>query len=177
MDTVTKLRELLGRALDERSGFFDARHEAAFRLFNGFTEGLPELVVDLYGRTLVIHDYSEVVEKPGIVDSLEGPEGEAEGRTTVALAREFYGERLPWIEAILLKSRSGRSIEERNGVWLIGESPDRAIREHGVRYAIDLRTNLDAGHAGAAGRFDRLKEIALICAFAIKTTEIGRAHV
>lgn len=33
---------------------------------------------------------------------------------------------------------------------------------------IALRTNLDAGHTGAAGRFDRLKEVALAYAFAIK---------
>ena len=33
---------------------------------------------------------------------------------------------------------------------------------------IVLKTNMDAGHAGAAGRFDRLKEVALAYAFAIK---------
>jgi hypothetical protein len=33
---------------------------------------------------------------------------------------------------------------------------------------IAFRTNLDAGHAGAAGRFDRLREVALAYAFAIK---------
>jgi oligopeptidase B len=33
---------------------------------------------------------------------------------------------------------------------------------------IAFRTNLDAGHAGAAGRFDRLREVALGYAFAIK---------
>jgi oligopeptidase B len=33
---------------------------------------------------------------------------------------------------------------------------------------IAFRTDLDAGHAGAAGRFDRLKEVALAYAFAIK---------
>ncbi len=34
-----------------------------------------------------------------------------------------------------------------------------------------LRTNLDAGHGGAAGRFDRLKEVALSYAFAIEAVE------
>ena len=33
---------------------------------------------------------------------------------------------------------------------------------------IAFRTNLDAGHAGAVGRFDRLREVALAYAFAIK---------
>jgi oligopeptidase B len=36
---------------------------------------------------------------------------------------------------------------------------------------IVLRTNMDAGHGGAPGRFDRLKEIALGYAFAIATVE------
>ncbi len=37
-----------------------------------------------------------------------------------------------------------------------------------------LRTNMDAGHGGASGRFDRLKEVALAYAFALMIT--GRAQ-
>ena len=33
-----------------------------------------------------------------------------------------------------------------------------------------LKTNMDAGHGGAAGRFDRLKEVALVQAFALLAT-------
>jgi oligopeptidase B len=39
---------------------------------------------------------------------------------------------------------------------------------------IAFRTDLDAGHAGAAGRFDRLKEVALTYAFAIKVAGAAR---
>jgi oligopeptidase B len=41
------------------------------------------------------------------------------------------------------------------------------------RSLIAFRTNLEAGHGGAAGRFDRLKEVALAYAFAL--TRVGRA--
>jgi protease II len=36
-----------------------------------------------------------------------------------------------------------------------------------------LSYNLDAGHAGAAGRFDRLREVALAYAFAIKVAGVS----
>jgi len=36
-----------------------------------------------------------------------------------------------------------------------------------------LRTNMDAGHGGAAGRFDRLDEVALVYLFALKTVGLA----
>jgi oligopeptidase B len=38
---------------------------------------------------------------------------------------------------------------------------------------IVFRTNMDAGHAGASGRFDRLHETAFATAFALKA--VGRS--
>src|SRR3954464_11139651 len=40
-----------------------------------------------------------------------------------------------------------------------------------------LRIYMEAGHGGAAGRFDRLEEVALIYAFAIKAVEGGFADL
>jgi oligopeptidase B len=43
------------------------------------------------------------------------------------------------------------------------------LREHQQGDApIIFRTNLEAGHGGASGRFERLKEVALIYAFLVQ---------
>jgi oligopeptidase B len=42
------------------------------------------------------------------------------------------------------------------------------LRTHNIGSApVLLKTNMDAGHGGAAGRFDRLDEIAEVFAFAL----------
>jgi oligopeptidase B len=45
------------------------------------------------------------------------------------------------------------------------------LREHETGETLTLlRTNMEAGHAGASGRFDRLKEVALSYGFALKVS-------
>lgn len=119
------LEGLLHGALTARGGLFDPRHEVAFRLFNGFTEGCPTLAVDIYASTLVLHDYAEA---PDMVDA----------------AQRFYRSQLPWIDSVLLKKRNSPEAVERNGTLIVGDSLARKIREQGVWYAINLQLNRDA---------------------------------
>jgi oligopeptidase B len=51
----------------------------------------------------------------------------------------------------------------------------RRLRTNGKLIA--FRTNLDAGHGGAAGRFDYLREVALAYAFAIKIAGVDGPEV
>ncbi|MGD8403682.1 MAG: class I SAM-dependent methyltransferase [Anaerolineales bacterium] len=113
-----------------RADLFDARHESAFRLFNGFYEGYPDLALDVYARTLVIHNYADP------------PEG---GIPAIDTARDFLSSNLPWLRTVILKTRHSPSPDERRGRVIKGEEPDRKVREQGLWYAIDLTMNRDTG--------------------------------
>ena len=127
--TRLPLADALAPALAARADLFDSRHESAFRLFNGFYEGQPELVADLYGRTLVLHDYAD---PPGEADAL------------IEQAADFYRTRLPWLRAVLVKARHGETDEVRKGIVTEGIEPDHHVQENGVWYAINLQLNQDA---------------------------------
>lgn len=103
--------------------------ESAYRLFSGFREGDPSLVIDRYHKTLVIFDHS--------------PKGAVESQTMDALT-DGINAIYPDIDSILLKSRNAAQPELRRGIFLRGKESDRWIREAGIRYAIDLQMNQDA---------------------------------
>ncbi len=121
------ITQQLAAALTLRKSLFDARHTAAFRLFNGFLEGYPELVIDLYGQTAVIHDYAK-----------------SDDETSVVAAREWLTTTMSWLDAILLKRRHGTTDTMRNGQLIYGTQLTRKVQEHGVWYAVDLTMNRDA---------------------------------
>jgi 23S rRNA (cytosine1962-C5)-methyltransferase len=127
--SAEQITATLDRALAAREELFDPRHEAAFRLFNGFTEGCPDLAVDLYAATILIHNYADPPE---------------EGASIVEAARQFFQSRLPWVRATILKTRNGSTAQEKMGSLVYGTAPDRRAREHGVWYALDLFMNRDA---------------------------------
>lgn len=120
---------LLEKAIGARASLFDARHEAAFRLFNGFTEGNPDLAIDLYASTLLIHNYAD---------------DPAQGNLLVEQAQQFLQSALDWLRAGIVKTRNGRTQEEKRGRLLFGEKIATKIKEHGVWYSIDLTMNRDA---------------------------------
>jgi 23S rRNA (cytosine1962-C5)-methyltransferase len=126
---MTSITQLLEQALDVRKSLFDSRHQSAFRLFNGFSEGNPNLVIDLYASTFVFHNYSDDV---------------AQGSSLVKETQGFLLDQFSWLRAGILKTRNGRTQEEKRGQLLFGEKPDRKIQEHGVWYAVDLTMNRDA---------------------------------
>jgi len=128
MDSVT-IKAFLEHALAARADLLDERHEFAFRLFNGFYEGYPDLVVDVYARTLVIYNYAD---KP------------ADGHLAVEAARTFLHSNLPWLRTVVLKTRNSSRSDERRGKVIEGDTPDRKICEHGFWYAVDLMMSRDA---------------------------------
>ena len=126
--TVTRL---LQKAIDARESLFDARHENAFRLFNGFTEGNPHLSLDLFAGTVIFHNYHP--------DVSEGMDLVKEAQTCLENHPFLSG----WLHAGIVKSRNSESQNERRGTLLFGQAADRKITEHGVWYALDLTMNRD----------------------------------
>lgn len=115
----------------EHPALFEAPHEAAFRLFHGFVEGDPSLVIELFARCVVVHDHSA------------SPEGDG---AKVRAAVELLFARCPWLTTAVWKRRRAEEPAHRNGYLLRGErgALPAFVREHGVAYAVDLLMNRDA---------------------------------
>ena len=120
---------LLERAVQARAQFFDSPHESAFRLFNGFLEGDPDVVIDLYAQTLVLHNYAQ------------DPNSSA---VKLQEAQAWLLQRFPWIRCVVLKTRAAAEMQDQRGRIVYGQNPDRQVREYGVWYALDLTLNIDA---------------------------------
>jgi len=119
---------LLEKALASRKHLFDTSHESAFRFFNGFTEGYPDLALDIYGQTLVVHNYAD---DPN------------QSQTLIQEVTGFLQTSLNWLRAGIIKTRNGSTLEEKRGNLLFGTEIDRKIKEHEAWYAIDLTLNRD----------------------------------
>jgi len=128
------LRSLLEEAFTARQEWLKDAEDGAVRLFNGFLEGCPGLVAELYAGTLVLLNHA----KP------------AEGlQACIQAAQAYYLERLSGIECVVVKTRHGgadcAAEAARKGQITYGGPPARQVREHGVWYSLDLIRTQDTG--------------------------------
>src|SRR5659263_424595 len=122
----TDLPALISSRLAPRLPLLDPADPQLVRLLNGYAEGLPGWVVDLYAANLVISEHA------------------APDRTSHQTAEQIahiIQSQLPWLEGILYKQRRSTDEEQRKGLWLMKTREAREVTENGVRYAIDLRLN------------------------------------
>ena len=125
---LESLLPLLDKAIASRRTLTDSSHEISFRLFNGFTEGFPDLQLDIFGRTLVVHNYTD--------DPTQNQE-------LIQSAVDHLRSSLNWLRAGIIKTRSGKTQQQKNGLLIFGDQPDTRIKEHGIWYAINLTLNRD----------------------------------
>jgi len=99
-----------------------------YRLFNGFYEGYPSLVLDRYGSTLVIFDHGIPGESTDLIHEAAG-----------WVLNNFVD-----LDSALLKQRQHPEETAKNGILIAGESLPVSIMESGVHYAIALQMHQDA---------------------------------
>jgi len=134
-------------AVAARSHLAEDAQTTAYRLFNGHLEGDPRFVVDAYGETALLYHQATPDDDAATLDAVVA----------------WLPTVLPWLRAVVVKERPGTSDEARRGrvVWsrvgggdAIAEvdgaasptaPPGNEVREHGVRYAVDLLMHQDAG--------------------------------
>jgi len=127
MDNNQTMLSLMNHAIGKRQPAED--FPEAYRLFNGFYEGFPGLVLDRYDSTLVILDHG-----------IAGQTLPAIRQFAISLLGTMHG-----LNAVLLKQRQHPDQGMKNGVLIAGESLAKSVDEFGVKYALNLQMNQDAG--------------------------------
>lgn len=123
-DLVSRLQSCRAARLQDAS----LQNLQAVRLFNGYHEGHPGLLIDRYCGLLLIsnHNPESIADTP-LVDQIY----------------EFYTQNQVGISGYLLKERRSPDSAARRGLARFpGELPGE-ISENGVNYALDLRLNQD----------------------------------
>jgi len=123
------ITSLLEQAITSRAHLPGTPHKSAFRLFNGFYEGYPDIAMDIYGHTVVIHNHAN---------------DPTQNQRSIEEVISYLQTRLNWLRAGITKARNGATQEQKRGQLIFGDKPDTKIKEHAIWYAIDLMMNQDA---------------------------------
>jgi 23S rRNA (cytosine1962-C5)-methyltransferase len=120
----------LDKAFRARQSLLAPDNQSAMRLFAGFYEGEPHLLADFFASTLLLTAYCDsAVDVQDLLDT----------------AQRFYQERIPWLSCVIQKQRLTRDAGLKRGRISFGSKPAASICENGIRYALDLTANQDAG--------------------------------
>ncbi len=119
---------LITRAIDKRKGLFDSSTNV-FRIFNGFLEGIPNLVLEIYGTTLLIidHNKSSLYESDFYED-----------------IRRICWESFPYLTTAILKKRDQKSDKDKNGIFLFGNENIQFVQENVIKFAVHPLLNQDS---------------------------------
>lgn len=120
------LMQIIKDAVDQRGSFFPSTN--AYRLFNGYYEGIPGLVLDHYGSALVILDHAEPGENSILIDEIS----------------QWAMQHLTGLDAVLHKVRQSTDDRLRCGILRAGNTLPDVAREFGVQYALNLQMHQDA---------------------------------
>lgn len=119
---------ILLKCLEKRQHLLAQPSTNALCLFNGYYEGIPNIIVEIFGNTLVINNHFKSHEdiQPWI------------NRIT-----SLYQENIQKINTVLLKTRYSQDIQQRKGHILFGDELTGQVVENNIKYAIDLKLNQD----------------------------------
>ncbi|MHC1772268.1 MAG: class I SAM-dependent methyltransferase [Flexilinea sp.] len=121
--------QMIQTAFEKRADLIAGNPKSAGRLFHGFTEGYPEISLDLYARTVVITSFSKTKQKS------------SEEFSSIC---ELVKANIPDLKCILLKERFSDDFALQKGRILFGSEPDEEIIEWSIHYKIDLQLNHDS---------------------------------
>ena len=121
--------KIINKALEARQPYLeDIQHQTPLRLFNGFREGYPDLVIELYARSVVVQLFETQNEQEHHL-----------GDSLIKLLTSKY----QWIQAIVLKERKSPDINKKKGSVIFGSYIDNKVIEDNVWYTVDLQINQD----------------------------------
>ena len=129
-DPLLILRRTMKQAIDLRSAFFSDPDTTAYRLINAEGDGVPGLIVDRYGDTVVVQLTTLGMDRlrPWLVNTL------ADLCNATKLFEKSTG-----------ASRAKEGLEPKEG-WLRGKGDDRIIiKERGLQYVISLAGSQKTG--------------------------------
>lgn len=118
--------------LRRQLGFTDNPETNIYRLVHAEGDGMPGMIIDIYGTTAVMQSHSV---------------GMHEQRQIISEAlREVYGDKLTAIFDRGAEKVSGKTEESQGGSYLFGSKANEICFEYGSRFKVDWETGQKTGY-------------------------------